>query len=75
MDKNDCLAAHNARRARHGARPLTWDDTLAHHAQQWADHLLRIGRMVHARGTGEGENLAHGWGVKVLTCEEAMTGW
>ena len=55
VDKNACLSAHNARRARHGARPLTWDDTLAHHAQEWADHLLGIGRMVHATGTGEGE--------------------
>ena len=75
MDHDACLQAHNAKRALHGASPLVWNDTLTQHAQTWADHLLSLDSMVHATGTGEGENLASGRGPTFLTCVDAMNGW
>ncbi|KAL1918288.1 uncharacterized protein VTP21DRAFT_2948 [Calcarisporiella thermophila] len=49
------LDAHNRLRARHGAPPLTWSDSLANAAQSWANQC----RMEHSHGKF-GENLA--WG-------------
>ena len=73
MDKEACLKAHNDKRAIHGAKPLIWDGTLEQHAQKWADHLASTGSLVHASGTGEGENLYYGSGSR--TCASAMAGW
>lgn len=50
------LALHNSLRARHGAAPLSWDDSLAGAAQQWAEGCV----MQHSNG-GWGENLAMGY--------------
>ena len=36
----DCLTAHNAKRALHGSDPLTLADDLSRMAQKWADHLI-----------------------------------
>ena len=55
--ENECLEAHNYRRAQHGAPALVWDATLAQHAQAWADHLAATNKFEHAQNTGEGENL------------------
>ncbi|KAL9981245.1 hypothetical protein ACROYT_G009920 [Oculina patagonica] len=60
LDVHACLKAHNDRRARHSAPELEWDDTLAQHAQEWADHLAATETFEHAKGTGEGENLYRG---------------
>lgn len=36
-DIDQYLSAHNSVRSQHGASPLTWSNTLASAAQQWAD--------------------------------------
>ncbi|KAK1218556.1 hypothetical protein PQX77_018760, partial [Marasmius sp. AFHP31] len=36
----DVLNAHNDFRAQHGAAALTWSDTLANAAQNWADRCV-----------------------------------
>ncbi|MBB5374112.1 CAP family protein [Acidocella aromatica] len=51
----ELLAAHNAYRADVGLPPLRWSNRLAANAQQWADHLAKIGRLEHS---GSGQNLA-----------------
>ncbi len=54
------VAAHNAARAKHCARPLTWSPKLAAVAQQWANTLREQGcKFGHSGGT-YGENLAAG---------------
>jgi uncharacterized protein YkwD len=57
--QQDLLAKHNAARTAVGVGALTWDATLASDAQAWADHLGRDlnGKLEHAQGTGQGENL------------------
>jgi len=53
------LVAHNRYRAEVGVPPLVWSDTLANHAQDWADHLASTGgnTLQHSQNTGQGENL------------------
>jgi uncharacterized protein YkwD len=41
------LSAHNSVRAQHGAAALTWNNTLADAAQQWADGC----KFVHSGGS------------------------
>lgn len=53
----ETLAAHNKYRTPLGLPPLTWSDTLAEHAAAWARHLAATSTFVHAKQTGEGENL------------------
>lgn len=59
VQQEDLLAKHNAARAAVGVGALAWDAQLAADAQAWADHLGRDegGELVHAQGTGQGENL------------------
>lgn len=55
------LDAHNAKRARHCAPPLTWSDELTQLAQSWAGELARRGcAFEHNGNTSYGENLAAG---------------
>lgn len=56
-DEQAALDAHNAARAEVGSPDLLWDAGLASDAQSWADHLASIGKLEHASGTGQGENL------------------
>ncbi len=44
--------------------PVTWSEEVAASAQEWADHLRDAEdcNLVHASGSGYGENLAGGWG-------------
>lgn len=53
------LAAHNRYRTEVGVAPLVWSDTLASHAQAWADHLASVGgkSLQHSQDPNEGENL------------------
>jgi hypothetical protein len=54
------LAAHNVERDRLGLPRLVWNETLAVHAQVWADHLVALRTLQHSANTdrpGEGENL------------------
>ncbi|EMD41805.1 hypothetical protein CERSUDRAFT_110367 [Gelatoporia subvermispora B] len=59
-DIDEYLADHNTVRAQHGAAPLTWNNTLADKAQQWANGCV----FQHSGGTlgPFGENLAAGTG-------------
>jgi uncharacterized protein YkwD len=54
---DEILNAHNQYRAEVGVPPLTWSDTLANHAQEWANYLVSLGDLQHSQNTGEGENL------------------
>ncbi len=56
---DDILATHNHYRAEVGVPPLTWSDTLANHAQEWANYLASQGgqTLEHSQGHDEGENL------------------
>lgn len=54
------LAEHNAKRALHGVASLSWDDTLASYAQNYADSYDCSGTLTHSGGQ-YGENLALGY--------------
>lgn len=56
------LAAHNRYRDEVNVPPLVWSDTLASHAQEWADHLASTGgsTLQHSQTSNEGENLWRG---------------
>lgn len=56
------LAEHNAKRALHGVSNLSWDDTLATYAQNYADKYDCSGSLTHSGGQ-YGENLALGYTV------------
>ncbi|WP_422785812.1 CAP domain-containing protein [Rhizorhabdus argentea] len=56
------LAGHNRERAALGIAPLAWNELLAHDAEVYAQHLVRVGYLVHSEDPpGEtdpqGENL------------------
>ncbi|KAK6945915.1 CAP domain [Dillenia turbinata] len=57
----DYLNAHNAARAEVGVGPLTWDDTVAAYAQNYASQRAGDCAMQHSGGP-YGENLAAGSG-------------
>lgn len=52
------LGLHNTLRARHAAAPLSWDDSLASGAQEWADRCV-------FEHSGGGENLAENFPTPV----------
>ena len=64
-----CLQAHNAKRELHRASPLSWDETLAQDAKEWAERLASLGKMEHADDTEEGENLYWYKSSQVRTCK------
>ena len=66
--------AHNSRRARHCADPLTWSDELAGVAQAWADELNRQGCAFEHSGNQYGENLAGG-SAGLLDAEATVEMW
>ncbi|CAH3120076.1 unnamed protein product [Porites lobata] len=74
VDAGDCLGAHNAKRALHGAQPLTWSSTLAQEAKEWADTLIEKEKPEHAH-TDDGENLFWGTATKAYTCVNAVESW
>ena len=74
MDAGDCLGAHNAKRALHGAQPLTWSSALAQEAKEWADTLIEKGKFEHAN-TNDGENLFQGNATKAYSCFNAVESW
>ncbi|KAK3728247.1 hypothetical protein QZH41_019614 [Actinostola sp. cb2023] len=53
---DECLQAHNSKRALHGAAPLTWDSRLAQQAQAYALKLANIKQMKHDPNNADGEN-------------------
>ena len=74
-----CLQAHNDKRALHQNTPgLVWDDALAQHAKDWADHLAATGQLNHdpkLQTYGEGENLYHAFAQTVKSCSRAVEIW
>lgn len=69
------LAHHNTVRAQVGVAPLRWDEGLAAHAQQWADHLAASGcRMRHRQPNRYGENLFQGTASHYRAIDAAQ-GW
>ncbi|CAK6959670.1 uncharacterized protein LOC128364991 [Scomber scombrus] len=74
--KKEFLETHNAYRAQHGAKPLTYNDGLNAAAQKWADHLLSISSMGHS-DTKDGENVYNMWSSAPLnlTGKEAVDSW
>ena len=74
---NECLKVHNFKRRMHGARPLTWDSSLARKAQAWALKLAKMGKMEHAPWSGAGENLYYSStsGDETATCKDAVEAW
>jgi pathogenesis-related protein 1 len=58
-ERDEIITQHNLFRAEVGVPPLTWDDTIAAGAQQWADAKEADGRFEHS-GTDLGENLVGG---------------
>lgn len=69
------LQLHNDARAKVGVPALRWSDTLARHAQQWADELAASGTFRHRdhTKTGYGENLFGG--SKGLSPGDAARHW
>lgn len=71
------LAGHNRERAALGIAPLAWDPALARDARAYADHLVRVGHLVHSQDDPtdpdpQGENL---WaGTSGYYGPEAMIG-
>ncbi|KAH7924863.1 PR-1-like protein [Leucogyrophana mollusca] len=65
------LNGHNHERAKHGAKPLHWDESLAHAAQKWANRC----KFEHSKGKvgPYGENLAAGTGPYKIA--DAIGGW
>ncbi|XP_050302498.1 uncharacterized protein LOC126740500 isoform X3 [Anthonomus grandis grandis] len=53
----ECLRAHNAYRKSHGVPPLKLDKEICKFSQQWADHLVRRGALVHSNNRDYGENI------------------
>lgn len=70
------LDAHNAERARVGAPPLRWADSLEAEARVWARELIGSSTFAHDPAPhGHGENLWTGWGGRVWTPEEMVGEW
>ena len=65
------LTLHNQERAAVGVPPLTWSDSLAAHAQPWADKVYETGDSSHSSGVADfgiyGENMAWGGGPSFAT--------
>ncbi|KAK7583171.1 hypothetical protein V3481_012465 [Fusarium oxysporum f. sp. vasinfectum] len=58
-DQEKAIHLHNEARKVVGNDPLSWDDTLASGAQEWADHLASKGLLKHSQ-SDDGENLYMG---------------
>ncbi|MFF8732199.1 CAP family protein [Streptomyces sp. NPDC015171] len=80
----DCQDTVNAYRARHGAPPLTFDETLIEYAQERAQEVSAAGKPTHdGLDPRYGENLDRGSTghsdesapYKPRTCKQAVDGW
>ena len=66
-EADDFVKYHNRVRAAVGSPAVTWSPTLAHYAQEWANHIAETGEIAHRPLDGEwaqkyGENWAIGTG-------------
>ena len=69
----DYLNAHNTARAQVGVGPMSWDNTVAAYAQNYANQRIGDCNLVHSGGP-YGENLAWGSGTP-LTGTAAVNMW
>ena len=60
--QKDCLDAHNAYRAQHGAPRLKWSAKLASDAEKWAKVIAQKSALQHSSADNYGENLAYASG-------------
>ncbi|XWS67537.1 hypothetical protein CRYUN_Cryun04dG0014900 [Craigia yunnanensis] len=68
----DFLNAHNTARAAVGVGPMTWDNTVAAYAQNYANQRIGDCKLVHSGGR-YGENIA--WGSADLSGTAAVRMW
>ncbi|OMO92201.1 Allergen V5/Tpx-1-related protein [Corchorus olitorius] len=68
----DYLDAHNTARVAVGVGPMTWDDTVAAYAQDYANQRVGDCSLVHSQGP-YGENLA--WSSADLSGTDAVQMW
>ncbi|PKI51196.1 basic form of pathogenesis-related protein 1-like [Punica granatum] len=68
----DFVDTHNSIRAEVGVGPLTWNDTVAAYAQEYANERIHDCNLDHSRGP-YGENLAEGYGE--MSGEDAVKFW
>jgi len=86
---NTILDIHNRERNAVGVPELKWSDSLAADAKKWADHLASLPplppddgwtslggkpQLVHATGTGQGENIWAG-GANYYSTGDMVQGW
>ena len=64
--QQEVLEAHNNYRARHCAGSLEFDYELSVSAQNYAEHLAQIERLVHSGTPGVGENLWQLWSSNTI---------
>lgn len=60
LNPQEILNAHNSYRKKVGVPPLSWSDTLASHAQEWAKKLAKDKSLNHSPQKKEGESLWEG---------------
>jgi len=70
-DIKAALDHHNELRARHGAPPLKWKESLAQDAQKAANQCVEKGTLHHSNHAGAGQNGAMGYG----SFQGAIDGW
>jgi pathogenesis-related protein 1 len=70
--QEDYLTAINAARAKVGVPPVTWDDTVAAYARNYANQRIGDCNLVHSGGP-YGENIA--WGSGDLSGTDAVGMW
>ncbi|KAJ4823029.1 hypothetical protein Tsubulata_009239 [Turnera subulata] len=70
--QQDYLDAHNSARAAVGVDPLTWDNTLADYAQNYANQRVVDCNLVHSGGP-YGENIA--WSSGDMSGTAAVQMW
>ncbi|KQK20917.1 pathogenesis-related protein 1 [Brachypodium distachyon] len=71
---SDYVAPHNATRAAVSVGPVTWDNTVAAYAQNYANARKADCALVHSGGTLYGENLFWGSG-STWTAKNAVDMW
>ena len=55
---SDCLDGHNVFRKNYKVNNLTWSNSLAASAQNWANYMATNRRLKHSGTSGVGENIA-----------------
>lgn len=73
LNKTECVEWHNRYRKIHQAPDVKWSNTVAGHAQSWADDLANRDAFEHAKSRfGEGENMYKSGGDSDYSCRNAI---